>query len=703
MIDEILLRRKGLLLFEDNETTSKPLKKNAQIMVLTINKNIESLGYILSEQAITELQKYSAKELTCFSKELIETLKSYVGADVEYKPMYPNFPKSIMSMGEYQLYLNAVIHYLTNGKILPYEVAEERVPLIERTDLKVIDLGSERDLSDIIANLLRSKTSISDQDKEDIQWFFENKNASYILPKEIPLKENCALIGKLYLKHCKNAQTKDLKPYFNTATDVLRLAVAISDGDISLKERTRFVNMNKKTIRIILELLNSCGNISEDMKKYKGMWIKLGEKLHPNKYQQFENVIKSFDLIRNNKTIETWRGKLNQHYQLGEYDQVINLLSQRSGEFARELDNILRKADDKMKVINSFSHVAGSVSTPVLWQVMNHFQHRDEQRYVMPKGGTSSLYKLDKEVQYIEKKYCDMVVNICTGALIQNYRQKDYMGNIYLSEEFKDYILPFNQRSASKSLKTLTTGSKVRVSESCKALRGFIWWTNNGDDEGCRVDIDLSATLLDEDFRYVSHISFSNLKDSLGNTHSGDIANGGDLNGKGVAEFIDINIDSCLTNNVRYVAFGVYSYTETLYSDMPNIKFGYMEREKPNDGEIFEPSTVKQRIDLSTKSTTSLPMVFDLVERKMIWLDVSISLESLNQSYTNTLESNFASSKEVLKIMTDFKKPSLYDLIKVNGTARGVFVDDKEDADIVFDLEDGITPYDTEIFMGEYL
>ena len=42
-------------------------------------------------------------------------------------------------------------------------------------------------------------------------------------------------------------------------------------------------------------------------------------------------------------------------------------------------------------------------------------------------------------------------------------------------------------------------------------------------------------------------------------------------------------------------------------------------------------------------------------------------------------------------------------MISLHIKARGIPVDTKEEADVIFDVNDGITPFDTEIFMGEYL
>lgn len=53
--------------------------------------------------------------------------------------------------------------------------------------------------------------------------------------------------------------------------------------------------------------------------------------------------------------------------------------------------------------------------------------------------------------------------------------------------------------------------------------------------------------------------------------------------------------------------------------------------------------------------------------------------------------------------MVNMSKPNLYDLIDLHIRARGLRVANKEDADIIFDVDSGITPFDVDVFMGEYL
>lgn len=210
-MNEILLRRKNKVILEKGNAA----EPNNQY-IATINKNIENLGFVLSKDVFEILQTFTVDELKAFYLELVPMLKSLVAADVVYKPMYPNFPASVMEADYIDLYVNAIIHYWSAGVLLPVEENNERLPLFEETKVTVIDLGTVEDLHDIFKNLCQSKTSISQQDKEDLEWIFKNMQVKF--PDEIPLKENVALVGKLYLENYPLATSKDIQKYFKTAT-----------------------------------------------------------------------------------------------------------------------------------------------------------------------------------------------------------------------------------------------------------------------------------------------------------------------------------------------------------------------------------------------------------------------------------------------------------------------------------------------------
>lgn len=700
-MNEILLRRKNKVIIKKGNIT----EPNNQY-IATIMANVGTLGYTFSKELFETLQTLTKEDLQKFYLELIPMLKTLVGADVVYKPMYPNFPKSVMEADYLDLYINAIIHYWSYGTLYPVEKNNERLPLFEETKVKVIDLGTEDDLQDIFNNLCQSKTSISQTDKEDLEWIFKHMNVKF--PEEIPLKENVALIGKLYLENYPLATSKDIQKYFKTATDVLRLITTMSDGDISLATNTKFRSFKRKERKLLLELLQSCGAIEEDMFRYKNKWIRVGERLHPSEYNevQFGKVIVAFNKLRNNIKIETFSGKVTKAIETEDYKTALKLLQKRPGELARKLDQLLRNATDKNSVINTFKDVASEVSTPVLLQVKEHFAHRIEKlesRVFFPKGNLARCHCIENTLSDIDEKYCNAIVKICENALIEIYKSKDFLGNVYLSEEFKNYIVPFSQRSASKALKTIVRGSKLSIAENTKALRAFIWWTNM--DDNSRVDIDLSAAIFDENWNYMEHVSYTNLRsDKYNSCHSGDITNGGSVGGNGVSEFLDVDIDSVVKYGARYVVYQVFNYTGQKYSDMPHAMFGWMSREDVNSGEIYEAKTVEQKMDLTSQSTVCIPVIFDCVNREVIWCDMNLSLSGCHSNYGgNNLESNLYGVAATCYSMVNMSKPNLYDLIDLHVRARGLRVDNKEDADVIFDIEDGITPFDTEVFMGEYI
>lgn len=703
-MNEILLRRKNKLIVErGNETTP-----NNQY-IATIIKNIEALGYTFSKELFEILQTFSQNDLQKFYLELVPILKKLVGADVSYKPMYPNFPKSVMEADYIDLFINAIVHYWSNGTLYPYEKREERLPLFDATKVKVLDLGTTEDLYSIFNHLCQSKTSISQTDKEDLEWMF--KNLSIKLPDEIPSKENTALIGKLYLENAPLAASKDIQKYFKTATDVLRLITAMSDGDISLASNTRFRNFRRKERRILLELLQGCGAIEEDMLKYKNRWIRVGERLHPAEYPdaQFGKVITAFQKLRNGIKIDTFAGKVTKAIDTEDYKSALILLKQRPGELARRLDYLLRTTDDKNSVITAFHDVADEVSTPVLLQVNEHFANRtkkSDSRVFFPKGNLARCYCIENTLPDIDEKYCNAIEKICENALIGHYKSRDFLGKVYLSETFKRYIVPFSQRSASKALKTIVRGSKLPIDSNTKALRAFIWWTNMEDSAHYgTIDIDLSAAIFDENWNYMEHVSYTNLRSNQYNAyHSGDITNGGPTSGDGVSEFLDVDIDSVVKYGARYVVYQVYSYTRQSFSDMPHAMFGWMGRTDVKSGEIYEPKTVTQKMDLASQSTVCIPVIFDCVNREIIWCDMNLSLNGCYSNQGgNNVESNLSGVAATCYSMVNICKPNLYDLIELHIKARGLRVYNKEEADVVFDVDSGITPFDTDVFMAEYL
>lgn len=691
--NKILLRRKNLLIVEpinaDYEQT-----KNEQALVVTMMKNVQSLGFTFSKELFEALSHMNRDELKVFYSDLIPALKELVGADVEYNPMYPNFPTQVAEMDGIELFINAIIHYWSFGTLMPEYEKDERLPLIDVNKMALLSTGNHEDLMEIFKNLVASKTSLSAQDKEDVTTIIKDcaDYANY-LPDEIPLKENVALIGKLIIEEASVKSASAISKYFRTATDVLRLVTALSDGDISLAGKTKYRNLKRRERRMILDLLANCGNITEDLFRYQYEWIRVAEILHPFEYNypRYKNVNKAFDTLRNDKKPLMFGGKVQAAILRKDMKAAADLLKSRPGEFARQLDKVLRDSDNPAYILECFKSVAVEISAPVLLQVRQHFIGRMAEtpnpvRVFFPKGNLAKAMSIKNELPAIDKTICQNVAKACRDALIEQYKSKESLGKVYVDEEFKNYLVPFSQRSASSTNKSVVRGSQLPIKSDATAVRAFIWWTNtskgNGWDAG-RVDIDLSAAIYDSDWNYVEHVSYTRLRSGkMKAFHSGDITNGGSLNGKGVAEFIDVDIDA-VAENGRYIVYQVYNYTGQHYSSLENCRFGWMEREDVQSGEIFEPTTVNMVMDVNAEGVTAIPAIFDCVERKFIWCDMNLGIERSHHGGIN-LESNISGVTATCYAMTHLNKPNIYDLAMLNAMARGTVVTDRNEADIIF-------------------
>ncbi len=701
VINEVLIRRASKVIIKDFSRMSKSNLKQmvTKPYVLSVVKNLEEFGYTLNEKAIERLQTYDVESLTDWYDNIVNILFKLTGySKRQFKPMYPNFPKQVMEMSIADLYFNALMHYFGDYigiRIIPETKEENRLPLIDKVKYTVLGIGSEKDYIDIISKLLKSGTSWSDQDKNDIK----NYLLWYDLPKEYTeYKENVAFLNKTLFEV---GNFDELKKNIKTPTDLLRFVVCLCDGDISLASNTKF-KLNRKARKIVVEFLDSLkGSVTEitsEIAKYKKQWQKLMHCLHIGEYRKkFPKAYQIADNIRNNIT-HTFDSYVEAHLVRNEVPQALKILSKRPGELARKLDHLLRIADDTNRklVVNTFAKISDKISTNVLFQVMKHFEYRnDEQEYriIIPKGEVSKIYALKNELPELPMLTCQCIYKICGDALMNRFGDLGFLGGCYVDPILKNYNIPFAMRSSSSSLKQLVRGTKLPMAEG-STIRMFLWWHDIIKPNPSRVDIDLSAIALDEDMKYVEHISYTRLKGTFG-CHSGDITSAPD---PGASEFIDINIDKALEKGYRYIAMNVLSYTGQPFKTIPEVTAGWMMRNSVQSGEIYEPKTktVEQRYSLTSETRINIPVIFDLKERQIYWADLGLSK---NPSKVINVESNMSGIEMMVKSVINIKKPNLYDLFTLHVKARGKLVD-KEDADVIYDAS---FAENYEEIVGEYL
>lgn len=735
----VLLQRKNEVLL-----TEGGCGQDNGVYVASLNSNIMSLGYTFSKELFDELKTRSVEYLKKFSDLIISQLEKLVGADVEYKPMYPKFPKQVMEMSEFELYYNALCHYFERDlHYLGYDFVEKKKSSLgkqlqmfftEGKEFKVLNLGGEDDVLDLFENLLNAKSAYSEKDRNDLKILMQEIDfLPYLENCDFVVRENLAYVFSLLLdlnkfegeseSQRKTRINKSIKKAYklaekiNSATDVLRICCALCGGDVSLSEHTKFKPLPRKIRRFVLTLFENIDSLDEDFSQRCEQFKMLFRYLHVDEFKGkdgksiFEKTSKAINKVRDDMLTKSYYSKVANLIAKRDVE-VVGLLVQRPGYFARKLDELLRVfEEDKEIILNSFDSVAESVSVKILFTLIEHFKNRTNNyfRVFFPKGNTSNASVKVNEFSPFSIDITKKVIEICTNAIINIFKQKPSMGKVYLSESLKHFKAPFVLRNLTSGSKIITRGSRIKLNDK-NALRLFIWWKDD-------VDNDLSVVLFDKKWNYLSHISYTNLVDSYG-CHSGDVTYQRKNGVEGECEFVDIDTTLLKEMGVEYVACEVHNFRGYNFSDS-NCRFGFMKVEScceerkfkkaptiekrtkiyPNTDELFNPLEVENLINLTAKATSMIPLVYDVKNNEIVWCDTSIVNNLDVKAVENTLPSAVATCYACVNCGT----PSLYDILYLNIVARGEFVDSKEEADIIFDEKEGITPFDVDVITAEYI
>lgn len=698
-MNKIYFRRAAKVIVPD-PVTGELQAKNFPL-VASGDANLRKLGYALDGEVALALMQASSKDVVAFFKDIIAEAKEVKGVR-RYSPMYPNFPRQVMEASDAELYLNAVMHYFGTSvglRILPVYDEKKRPELdFDESKVTIVRRGGVGDFTNLMTNLFQSKSAWSATDRADAEALDAVTFAAVYnhAAENLANRENKATIGALALGHGLNIIHK-----MDTATDVLRLAVALSEGDVSLADKTHFRSFKRAERRMLIGLLASVnGGIVEDMLRYDQTWKRLGERLHPGEFNQYPNVQEAFAAIRKNGGVEVFNAKVEKALADGDPLGAARILRARPGEFARRLDKVLRTnatAGVQRDVLRIFAQVAATASPTVLLQARNAFVNREKDvRVFFPKGSIAKMQSMKDERESLSTSVRNEAVSILDAALVENFKGRADLGGSWVDPALKGIAIPFGQRSASKAVKTLGRGSRLALGDDTNIVRFFIWWKDaksGGWGYGSHTDIDLSAVCFDDNFGYHSAITYYNLREQ-GAVHSGDITSAPN----GASEFIDIDVDRLRSRGVRYVAMTLFSYSGQGFVELPECFAGFMERKDLDSGEIYDPRTVTNKVDLTANTRGATPFIFDLETGEAIWVDLSMMI--------SRKAGNVANSKgqitSLVQAMTTLTPPNMYDLFTAHAVARGGIVS-KEKAKTVFSFDGDVTPFDTELILDEYL
>ena len=695
-MDKVLLRYREAVLVPIPE---KKEGEETSALVSAAVLNMMSIGMVPDNELFQAMQELGGDQVARLTERIMEVGREAVGDDVKHMPMYPNFPTQVMETDLGLLYLNAIAHYITDGKWLPeYEKLER--PALTGGKLVPVGVGSAAIYHQVFVNLMSANSPLSGEDQEFLATYLQLERKPHI-PEDIPIKETCAMVEKVLWEAGNEAAVRKL---LKTPTDVLRFSQAIVGGDFSLRSVKKFGPYGRKTRKFMLRFLQGCNEkgLAPEMDMHKALWIRLGEQIHPGEEanrRAYPKAAKAFDLIRSGERIPSFEGDLEVLLAKGDMAAAAKLLTQRPGIFARKLDRVLRLCTDSEAqhvVLTAWHSVAAKVSTRVLLQLLEFLKNRETDiRVFRPAASSHALYVKDGSLPPMSEAVRAQVTAICETALKSQFLERPFMGRVYIDPELKRIAMPLEQRNSSGGYRILPSRSRLPLPDDCNVLRCFLYWENynDGSVSGERTDMDLSAVFMDSEFQQVNSCSYMNLRAGNFSCHSGDLVDA--PIGKGASEFVDVDIQQARENGVRYMLCSVNAYTRRPFDDLKTVFGGWMFRDNAKEGEVYEPATVESKSHL-TGDRANLPFIVDLENRELIWLDIHAGTGCGWSSLVNNVETRSKMNSGMVKALTSLVPLSIAEVVSMHVAVRGVPVDDPAQADLVFSMDTGVTPYNTD-------
>ena len=585
----------------------------------------------------------------------------------------------------------------------------------------------------LFVSLCERRQALSPDDKDVLELLLDDYRDQVLqwLPESIPVRENIAAIFGTLTRTCN---PDDVLPvaqlHMTTATDVLRFVASYSGADPSLQPETGYrtaermeppgrfwtwiagvlhasppqprlvtyhvpqkknrfpvAKLPRPLRRMLLGVLENLEPelLAEDMLRHRSLWVWIGEFLHPHEYRKrFPNVAGAFAIVRKKTpdgtpapAFQSFSGRVEAAANSGDARRMAEILLERPGELARRFDHALRVAgndsDASARVVSAFTDSVPRFSTPVLltlWSYLPTRLRKSDDRVFWPKGQVSTGVSAPETRPLLPRRAVEPAVRAVEDELLRRFAEKPAFDSCIIDSALKDIIVPFNERTASRSAISLPRGSAIPVPPG-KIARLFMHWCEPKTG-GSTTDLDLSVALYDEKWEYKGVCSYYELKYGSNNNpiavSSGDILSAPYPDGS--SEFIDLDRQRAIENGIRYAVMVVTSYGGMPFGLLDRAYAGLMLRED-RGGSHFDPRTVELKFAMTGPNGIYMPLVFDLQQGTLHWLDAY----SKGQFQYNNVKSSNSSIRHINPLLLEYfasgARTSMYRLAVLHAAARG--------------------------------
>ena len=456
----------------------------------------------------------------------------------------------------------------------------------------------------------------------------------------------------------------DGKILVKTPTDLLRMFACIQKQDISLATPIDLngLKFSKSQRREIHSFLNCCPALSEDLLRYKKLWISLSKWLHPGDYvKQYPTVVKAFDDLRNNR-IKSFESQVINSPP----DDRLRTLLARPSVLLRKLTWLLKEhsVETVCQAILQLEDTLETLPIPLLVTTYCAVKYEGDRLVINKAGKSHALGKRNSlgDVSTVLDAIDSLILKKLSGS-------KDWK-TVWIDPAVDKLVLPLQARKQSDGLLNLGRGSRIAIDSS--VIRLFVYWQESQ----YRTDIDLSAMTLNDEFQFVTHIAWNNYGTGEELAHSGDIQSAP----LGASEFVDIKL-SALRD--RYVLPAVIRYSGETFSGLKACHAGWMNREKVgSEMKTFDVKTVREKVSITQGGESWIPFLVDIYAKEIVYVD-------LYSSGSPLVEGNKQFPLLAARLASYCKaRPTFGDLARWYARANHATLTSRQDAQVTIGMSD---------------
>ena len=617
------------------------LDQASKTISATLFANLAYYGFVPSSELSEAILCSSFEEIKSFWDELQPALSEKIGEsrNMDQAVVYKNFPREVLEMSKGEYWFKQIWMYLGCPPAWFAEKEVERESVNESFQkLKVLHLAKDNSIDLIYRNLLSQQSLWIAEQKRQVMFCIEN--LGYKISLDIPFKENMVIIAKYIVE--KNISDVTMK----SATDVLRLAVALCDGDISLKENTKF-KFKRSVRKLLLGMLNK-NDLGEDFAARKEVWKRLMTALHPFDYEnKFPNV-KLWCNALMQKEVKSFNSKIEK--KVAELDfEALHDCATRPGVYMRNMvrfysiygmpaievfvDKVLPKLTNFqiLKIQSVFENI--NLRTYRTFPPKGSWKHMQVQEDKRP-----AILEFDREVMLREigkelKKRIFAKYGLV--SVDPNIRMVKIKGNdTDLSPYGRGTIFPIP-----KEVKFIRTASYWEIDRRA--------WFDNG------------INFFSKDWNEIETCCWTNVK-----THnSGAIFSGDPVithTKKCACQMIDLYPNQLRNEGIRYAVWNILCFSKIPFKDAGDVFASMQWGENAQRGKLFEPARCQLSFPVGGDCYAKYILCFDLERMEVIYLDAPLAANVSSAEYNvKSLERNMPPFMEYVETL-----PSLYDLFK---------------------------------------